>query len=130
MMSEGEEDAQVRTALPVLWLFISLSGASVPVVAEERVRPLASGQGTIERIMALADGLELLRAGPGLIGAPLGLPAAPPRRLRSAASRVSRCAGSASRAAPRAAPAVEAAPSDQSRSADCGADGRPALALS
>src|SRR5258706_2851748 len=111
----GEGGCTVRTAVAVLGLFTLGAGASIPVVAEERVAPLASDKVTIERIMALAEtDLNLRRADLGLIGAVL--PAAPLATPPVAASRVARVRRVHEAApAPAARPAVEAAPSDQSQ---------------
>src|SRR5258707_2463544 len=114
----GEGGCTVRTAVAVLGLFTLGAGASIPVVAEERVAPLASlasDKVTIERIMALAEtDLNLRRADLGLIGAVLpAAPLATPPVTISRVARVRRVHEAAP--APAARPAAEAVASDPSQ---------------
>lgn len=107
----------MRTAVAVLGLFTLGVGASVPVVAEERLAAVPSDRATIERIMALAEtDLNLRRADLGLIGSvlPATSIAAPPV-APSGVRRVKRVDGVTAAPAPAATPAVEAVPAVQSQ---------------
>jgi hypothetical protein len=113
----GEGGCTVRTAVAVLGLFTLGAGASIPVVAGERVVPVASDTVTIERIMALAEtDLNLRRADLGLIGAVLpAAPLATPSVAVSRVARVRRVHEVTAVPAPAASPAVEAVPAVQSQ---------------
>lgn len=110
----------MRTAVAVLGLFTLGAGAAIPVVAEERVVPVASvasDKVTIERIMALAEtDLNLRRADLGLIGSVLpAVPLAAPPVAVAAVGRVHRVHEITAAPAPAASPAVEAVPAVQSQ---------------